>query len=265
MNSYKNFPTDILIDTDWLKQHLADPQLKIVDVRAPYAYRQAHVPGAISLDLGRVLINFAYGIASLAEPDSIAQALGKHGISNNDTIVIYDDAIDQPTAYTYFALRYIGHRNIKVLDGGWLGWANANVPTTNDIPKFPATQYTAHVADNLRTDANWIQANASRGDVVLLDARTPGEFAMGHIPGAVNLEYTANLSMRTGMYKDANEIGNALASIGATQDKEIVTYCHSGFRSSHMFMTLQLLGYERVRNYDGSTTDWAEVQGLPLE
>ncbi len=125
--------------------------------------------------------------------------------------------------------------------------------------------YVARQDDNARATAEWIQANADRSDVVLLDVRTEGEYAMGHIPGAINLPYDFSLEMKTQKFKDASTLKGELETVGVTPDKEIVAYCASGARSSHMFTTLQLLGYPRVRNYDGSMNDWHQMRGLVLE
>jgi thiosulfate/3-mercaptopyruvate sulfurtransferase len=265
-----DYPADLLVDAAWLNQHLNDLNTRILDVRAsdlrlPMGYRMGHVPRAIALDVGRDFFVFDDGAVRLASPDQIAQALTQRGIANNTQIVIYDEWTGQLATFTYWVLRYVGHRDIKILHGGWAAWQSSKGAVTRDAPQIVPAMYRAQPNDGVRATAEWIQANAERSDVFLLDARTEGEYAMGHIPGAANLPYDFSLEMRTQTLKDAAGLRVQLDAVGATPEKEIVAYCASGARSSHMFTTLQLLGYPRVRNYDGSMHDWAEARGLPIE
>ena len=268
MAEYPN--RELLVDVEWLRQHLDDPQFRILDVRAsdprlPIGYRMGHIPGALALDPTRDFFVFEHRAPRLATPEGIAQSLGKRGISNDTPIVIYDEWTGQLAALTFWILRFAGHRGASILHGGWAMWRNSGGPVTRDTPTIVSVEYQARPNEAARATAEWIQANAGHPDVLLLDTRTPDEFAMGHIPGAVNLSYDTALEMRTQTYKDAQQLRDSLTAVGATPDKEIVTYCAAGSRSAHMFTTLQLLGYPRVRNYDGSMTDWYQLRGLPLE
>ena len=268
MGDYNN--SELLVSVDWLKQHLDDPQVRILDVRAndprlPIGYRMGHIPGAVALDPTREFFVFANGAPDLAPVEKIAQALAQRGIANDTSVVIYDEWTGQLAALTYWALRYAGHQNAKILHGGWAMWRNNGNPITRDVPQLSPADFRAQRNDQARATAEWIQANSERPDVLLLDVRTPDEFRMGHIPGAVNLSYDSALDMRTQTFKDAAELRQQLEGVGVTPDKEIVTYCAAGSRSAHMFTTLQLLGYARVRNYDGSMTDWYHRRRLPID
>ena len=265
-----DYPADILVEVEWLSHHLDDPQMRLLDVRAgdprlPMGYRMGHIPQAVALDVGRDFFVFAHGARQLGEPAQIALALAQRGIANDTRVVIYDEWTGQLAAFTYWVLRYVGHRDIKILHGGWAAWQSSKGETTREAPQFAPGAYHARQDDNARATAEWIQANAERPDVLLLDARTEGEYAMGHIAGAVNLPFDFSLEMRTQTFRDAAALKAELEAVGATPDKEIVVYCASGARSSHMFTTLQLLGYPRIRNYDGSMTDWYEIRGLAVE
>lgn len=267
MNPYSN--SELLVDVDWLRQLLGDSHVRVLDVRAsdprlPVGYRMGHIPGAMSLDPTRDFFVFANGVPALASPAKIAEALGKRGISNETQVVIYDEWTGQLAAMTYWILRYVGHRNSHILHGGWAAWQNADHPVTKDVPQIAPAEFHADVDEAARATAEWIQANVERPDILLLDVRTPDEFRMGHIPDAVNLSYDAVLEPTTGTFADEGRIRALLESVGATPDKEIVTYCAAGARSAHMFATLQLLGYARVRNYDGSMADWYHARGLPV-
>ncbi|MBI4789616.1 MAG: sulfurtransferase [Chloroflexi bacterium] len=268
MDDYPN--NSLLVTVDWLKQCLGDPQIRILDVRAsdprlPIGYRMGHIPGAIALDPTRDFFVFAHGAPELAPPEKIAQALAQRGIAEDTLVVIYDEWTGQLAALTYWAMRYAGHQHARVLHGGWAMWRNSNSPTTRDVPPVVSAEYQPHEKEEARATAEWIRANSERSDVLLLDVRTADEFRMGHIPGAVNLPYDSALDLRTQTFKDTSELQRLLAGVGVTPDKEIVTYCAAGSRSAHMFTTLELLGYARVRNYDGSMTDWYHRRGLPID
>lgn len=268
MNEYPN--GELLTDAEWLKLNLNDPHLRILDVRAsdarlPVGYRMGHVPGAFALDPTRAFFIFGNGAPDLASPAQIAQALGQCGISEDSPIVIYDEWTGQLATMTFWVMRYVGHKNVRILHGGWAMWRASGGPITRDVPSVAPVEYRPRTDQDARATAEWILDNNARPNVLLLDVRTPDEYNMGHIPNAVNLPYDASLELRTQTFKDADALSAQLRAAGVTPDKEIVTYCQSGSRSSHMFVTLQLLGYPHVRNYDGSMTDWYRVRRLPLE
>lgn len=268
MSDYPN--TQMLVDIDWLKQRLNDPNLRILDVRTsdprlPMGYRMGHVPGAIALDPTREFYARMPHGRDVAPTEIIAQALGSHGVSHDTTVVIYDEWTGQLAAMTFWVLRMIGHRDLHILHGGWALWQKSGGAVKQNAPQLPAVEYRAELNENLRANADWIQANSSRPDMLLLDVRSDGEYGMGHIPGAVNLSWDSALDPQTQTFRDSATLRKQLESVGATPDKEIVAYCASGARSSHMFVTLQLLGYPRVRNYNGSMMDWVQTRGLPVE
>ncbi len=266
-----NYPkAQILVEAEWLKQHLKDPNLRILDVRVtdprlPVGYRMGHIPGALALEPSREFFVMANRARDLAPAEKVAQALGQRGIAQDSTIVIYDEWTGQLATMTFWVLQVVGHRDARILHGGWAMWQKSGGEVSKDIPQLAPVDYRAQPNENARATAEWIQANSSRTDVLLLDARSEGEYEMGHIPGAVNLPFDSSLEMQTQMFKDAETLKAQLKAIGATPDKEVVAYCASGARSSHMFATLSLLGYPRIRNYDGSMADWQHIRGLPVE
>ncbi len=272
MSEYPN--GELLTDAEsfklLLEQNLNNPQLCILDTRAsdprlPIGYRMGHIPGALALDPTRDFFVFGKGAPEVAPPEQIARALGQRGIANDSRVVIYDEWTGQLAAVTHWVLRYVGHTNVSILHGGWMMWRKVGGPITRDVPQVTPTEYQPHPAPDARATAEWIQQNASRPNVLLLDVRTPDEFSQGHIPNAVNLPYDASLDLRTQTFRDADALRAELSAVGITADKEIVTYCAAGSRSAHMFTTLQLLGYPHVRNYEGSMTDWYHVRRLPIE
>jgi thiosulfate/3-mercaptopyruvate sulfurtransferase len=265
-----DYPSNILVDVEWVSRHLNDLEMRLVDVRAgdprlPMGYRMNHIPQAVALDVGRDFFVYGRSGRQLAEPDQIAQELAQRGIANDTLVVIYDEWTGQLAAFTYWVLRYLGHRDVRILHGGWAYWQGGQREATRAVPQFAPATYHAQRDDSARATAEWIQENADRPDMLLLDSRTDGEFSMGHIPGAVNLPFDFSLEMSTQTFRDAAALKADLEAVGVTPDKEIVAYCASVARSSHMFTTLQLLGYPRVRNYDGSMNDWYQMRGLPVE
>lgn len=259
----------IIVTTEWLQEHLRDPNVRVIDARVadprlPMGYRAGHIPHAVPFDLNLDMYELRMSSHRLKAPEAIAETLGARGISNDATIVIYDEDLNPLAGTTYWLLKYLGHNDVRVLDGGWNAWRQAKGEITNETPTPEAVKYTPHVDESQHSTAEWIQENASRADVVLLDARMDSEYYMGHVPGAVNLSFDAAMDVATRKLKAPDVMRAQLEDVGATPDKEIVVYCGSGARSSHTFLVLKSLGYPRVRNYKGSMMDWS-ARGLPIE
>lgn len=260
----------VIVSVDWVQENLTTPNVRLVDARVsdprlPMGYKASHIPGAVPFDLNRDMYEMAQGDPRIKPMEAIAQTLGERGIANDSTIVLYDEGTGPLTGTVYWLLKYLGHDDVRVLNGGWQAWEQAQAPTTKDVPQVQPVPYVAHTDESHFSTADWIQANNTREDMVLLDTRMDTEYEMGHIPGAVNLSFDEAIDYRTQELKDQTVLENQFASVGATTDKEIVVYCGSGSRSAHTFMVLKALGYPRVRNYKGSMQDWANRRGLPLE
>lgn len=265
-----DYPTNILVEVDWLKVNLNGPGLRILDTRAsdprlPIGYRLGHIPNAIAFDPTRIFWTRSAHGRDFADADTVASGLSERGISNDSPVIIYDEWTGQLAAMAFWGFKMAGHRDVRILHGGWAAWQQSGGPIGQDTPSLARLQYRIEPSANYRATAEWIQANASRLDIVLLDVRSEGEYQMGHIPGAANLSWEESLDPRTQNFKDAKTLRTQLESVGATPEKEIIAYCATGARSSHMFMALSLMGYPRVRNYDGSMMDWYQVRGLPVE
>lgn len=259
----------VLVSATWLKEHLSDPELGLIDARVsdprlPMGYRAGHIPGAIAFDLNRDMYEPGMGMPRMKSPETIAAILGGRGVSNDATLVVYDEGTGPLTGTSYWLFKYLGHDDVRVLDGGWHAWRQANGETTKEIPQRPPAQYAARTDDSHFGSAEWIQANAGRNDLLLLDARTDSEYYMGHIPGAVNLSFDEAIDVATQKLKSPEALRALFENVGVTPDKEVVVYCGSGSRSAHSYLVLKSLGYPRVRNYKGSMMDWS-MQGLPIE
>jgi thiosulfate/3-mercaptopyruvate sulfurtransferase len=259
-----------VVDVEWLREHLNDPAVRILDVRVsdprlPIGYRMGHIPNSSQFDLHRDVYEMGYGLPKMKSAEAIAETLGSLGISNASAIVVYDENTGPLAAFVYWLLKYLGHPHVHVLNGGWHAWQKAIAPVTNQIPQFQPCPYVAHLDGNQRSTAEWIQEHSQQNDLILLDARSDGEYYMGHIPGAVNLSFEAAIDYSNQMLKDRELLKQQFEAIGVTPDKDIVTYCGSGSRSAHTYLVLKFLGYPRVRNYDGSMMDWVQTRRLPVE
>ncbi len=260
----------VVVSVAWLQEHLNDAKVRVIDARVsdprlPMGYKASHIPGAVPFDLNRDMYEMAMGGPRVKPFDAIAKTLGERGIANASTIVLYDEGTGPLAGTVYWLLKYLGHDDVRVLNGGWHAWQQAHAPTSKDVPQVQPVSYTANVDETQHSTAEWIQENSARADVVLLDTRMDSEYYMGHIPGAVNLSFDEAIDFPTQGLKDESILRAQFENVGATPDKEIVVYCGSGSRSAHTFLVLKSLGYPRVRNYKGSMMDWAHRRGLPLE
>lgn len=260
----------ILVSEAWLEQQLNDAHLRVLDARVsdprlPMGYRISHVPGAVPFDLNRDMYEMVPGGPRLKHADAIAKILGERGVANDSTIMVYDENTGPLAGTVFWLLKYLGHGDVRVLDGGWHVWTQAQAPATRDVPPVTPVTYTARTDESTHCTAEWIQENRTREDLVLLDTRTDSEYYMGHIPGAVNLSFDNAIDFAGQHLKNESVLREQFERVGAVPDKEIVVYCGSGARSAHTFMVLSALGYPRVRNYKGSMMDWAHHRGLPLD
>ncbi len=267
---------DLLVETDWLADHLEDDNLRIVDVRAPAKYQETHLPGAVSLSTGALdhMINeFVRDVRPAAE---VAEIVGAAGVGDDHHIVIYDDNRSVIAARLFWVLDYYGHPRISILNGGYPKWAAESRSVTRQAPRFEAATFSAKADPSKIADREYILANMGKNSVALCDARTPAEYSGedvrkgagrgGRLPGAVNVDWVNSMTDgETPIIKALADLKQLYEAAGITPDKEIITYCQSAVRGAHAYYVLKLLGYEKVRNYDGSWQDWSNNQSLPIE
>lgn len=274
---------DVLVSTDWVASHLNDPNVRLIEANEDVLlYETGHIPGAVKLDW----------VADLNDPvtrdyvDSatLQRVLRSRGINQDTTIVLYGDKNNWWAAYSFWVLKLFGLENLKIMDGGRARWEQEGRPLTTEIPQYPEGNIVVGERDDARI-------RAFRDDVLalvrqqrgqLVDVRSPEEYRGerlhmpdypnegalrgGHIPGAVNVPWSKAVNP-DGTFKSAEELRRIYEEEqGLQPDEEIITYCRIGERSSHTWFVLKyLLGYERVRNYDGSWTEWGNLVNVPIE
>jgi thiosulfate/3-mercaptopyruvate sulfurtransferase len=276
-NGYAN---DVLVSADWALAHLDDPAIRFVEVDVDTTvYDQGHLPGAVSWNWTTQLSD---GLTrDIAGREDFSRLLRESGIGPDTTIVVYGDNQNWFAAWAYWQLRLYGHRKARILDGGWKLWTARRLPTTTDIPRYAATSYELPQPDfSLRAFRDDILPRLGDAGLSLVDVRSPAEFRgevlappglsetaqrAGHIPGAVSVPWAQTID-EDGTFKSAAELRALYAANGVTNDRDIITYCRIGERASHSWFVLhELLGYDRVRNYDGSWTEWGSMIGVPIE
>ena len=271
----------VLVTTDWLSEHLADEDLVVAEVdENPDLYDEGHIPGAVKLhwkeDLQDPLER------DVVDKSTFERLLGSRGIGNDTIVVLYGDKNNWFAAYAYWYVKIYGHKDVRILDGGRQKWIDEGRDLSTDVPSAEAKSYTASERDeSIRTYRDDVRAALDDAGQALVDVRSPAEYAgdliappgyeqegaqrAGHIPTASSIPW-ASAVRDDGTFKAADELRELYAGKGITPDKEILAYCRIGERSAHTWFVLrELLGYERVRNYDGSWTEWGNLVDVPIE
>jgi thiosulfate/3-mercaptopyruvate sulfurtransferase len=245
--------------------------LLLLDLRPPDAYSSGHIPGAHHLDLWGVSLIDTDPAPLKAFMWMIEHVLAVHGVKASTPVVVYDEQSGIRAARAFWFFEYFGHPSIRVLDGGFNAWVRENLPVTQEATPAKTTDWTG--TREARTIATWRDVRAAIGspDTIILDTRSDGEFCGtmvrarrgGHVPGAVHIEWTRNLTP-TGHFKPASELRAMYEAAGVTPDRPVIAYCQGGYRAAHSYLALRLLGYD-VRNYIGSWKEWGDREELPVE
>ena len=272
---------EVLVDADWVEAHLHDPKVRLIEVDVDTsAYEQGHIPGAVGFNWKKELQDQV--VRAPVNKEQLEELLSGAGVSNDTMIVLYGDNNNWFAAWALWILKYYGHEDVRLLDGGRVKWLADKREISTDVPSYPHTNYHAQgPRDDIRAFRDQILSQLGEPDVALVDVRSPGENSGelltpanlpqegaqrgGHIPGAANIPW--GMAVRgDGTFKSADELRALYAGKGVTADKEVVAYCRIGERSSHTWYVLHyLLGYPKVRNYDGSWTEWGSLIGAPIE
>ena len=269
----------VLVTTDWLSEHHGDDGLVVAEVdENPDLYDEGHIPGAIKLHWRDDLQDPVE--RDLVEKEAFEQLMGSRGISNETTLVLYGDKNNWFAAYAYWYLKIYGHEDVRILDGGRQKWIDESRELTTDEAQVSPASYSAHERDEtIRARRDAVRETIGRD--ALVDVRSPQEYSgeliaapgyeqegaqrAGHIPTAQSIPW-AQAVKDDGTFKSADDLRELYGAKGITPDRSVTAYCRIGERSAHTWFVLrELLGYEDVRNYDGSWTEWGNLIDVPIE
>jgi thiosulfate/3-mercaptopyruvate sulfurtransferase len=278
MTEYAN--SKVLVSTEWLAERLDDAGVAIVEVDVDTsAYEEGHIPGAVGWNWTTQLADRSRrDILGLADMEKL---LGSSGIDNNTTIILYGDNDNWFATWAFWQLKIYGHDDVRILNGGRKKWFAEERPVVKDVPSREPTTYKSMALNlDLRAYLAQVKTAAKTRSYAIVDVRSPDEFTGkvlappglpetcqrgGHIPTATSIPW-AEACNEDGTFKTAIELKKIYESKGVTPDKEVITYCRIGERSSHSWFVLKhLLGYPSVKNYDGSWTEWGNLVGVPIE
>ena len=272
---------DVLVTTAWVQEHLSDPTVRIVESDEDVLlYEIGHVPGAVKIDWHVDLQDAV--VRDYVQKRGFEALMSSRGIANDATVVFYGDKNNWWATYALWVFKLFGHAKCMIMDGGRQKWVAEDRPLTKDVPSYPMTRYVAQARDDTRIRAyrDQVMKHVSAGNP-LVDVRSPQEFTGellhmpnypqegaqrgGHIPGARNIPWSKAVR-EDGTFKSPDELRDLYHTQSITPDKDVIAYCRIGERSSHTWFVLSyLLGFPRVRNYDGSWTEWGNLVGAPIE
>lgn len=274
-----------LVSTEWVAQHLGDPAVRLLEVDVDTAsYATGHIAGAVGIDWTKQLSDRVR--RDIPDRADWERLLGEAGVTRDTVLVFYGDNNNWFAAYAYWLAKMFGHPRAALMNGGRKKWELEGRELVKDVPRFPARRYEASGPDlslrALMPDVLRLVGKGGGGSDghALVDVRSPAEFngeviappgmsetaqRAGHIPGAASVPW-AQAANEDGTFKSRAQLEALYGVKGVSADKEVVTYCRIGERSSHTWFVLkELLGFDRVRNYDGSWTEWGSVIGAPID
>jgi len=272
---------EMLVSTDWVAQHLDDKSIRLIEVDVDTAqYEQGHIRGAIGWNWQTQLQDPVR--RDIISTDQLEKYLSQAGVSANSLIVLYGDNNNWFAAYALWLLQYYGHNNVRLMNGGRKKWILESRELTRDVPVYTPTKYqTVKLEPTLRATRDFVFKILEKKNIALVDVRSVDEYTGkiiappgmnetaqrgGHIPGARNIPWSQAVN-EDGTFKSFADLKALYEGKGITSDKdEVVAYCRIGERSSHSWFVLKyLLGYPKVRNYDGSWTEWGNLVSAPIE
>jgi thiosulfate/3-mercaptopyruvate sulfurtransferase len=274
---------EVLVSTDWVASHLNDPGIRIVESNEdPLLYASGHIPGAVEVDWTRDL-NDPVRRDYLGR-EGFEALMRRIGVTRDTTVVFYGDRNNWWATYAFWVFQLFGHDKAKIMDGGRIKWVNEGRELSKDTPSYPASDYKAADRDDKRIRAFRDQVlQHVEAKKPLVDVRSPDEYSGkklhmpeypnegalrgGHIPGAASVPWAKAVNPDDGTFKNADELRSLYENEAKIKpNDDVIVYCRIGERSSHTWFVLtHLLGYDKVRNYDGSWTEWGNLVGVPIE
>ena len=273
---------EVLVDTQWVVDHMNDHGVRIaeVDYDPTANYNLGHVPGAVLFDWKKDINDPV--TRNIFSKQTCEDLLQRAGVNNNTTLVLYGDFNNWFAAFAFWAFKYYGFKDLRLMNGGRKKWLEEDRPITKDIPQYQLGNFKATEPDkSIRAFLNQVKEALDKENIAMVDVRSPKEFTGeilappeyptehaqrgGHIPGASNIPWSQAVK-DDGTFKSVEELNQLYQPKGIVPDKEIIAYCRIGERSSHTWFVLKyLLGYPNVKNYDGSWTEWRNLVDNPIE
>jgi thiosulfate/3-mercaptopyruvate sulfurtransferase len=273
---------EVLVDTQWVVDHMNDHDVRIaeVDYDPTANYNLGHVPGAVLFDWKKDMNDPV--TRNIFSRQTCEDLLQRAGVNNDTTLVLYGDFNNWFAAFAFWALKYYGFKDLRLMNGGRKKWLEEDRPISKDIPQYQRGNFKPTEPDkSIRVFLNQVKEALDKENIAMVDVRSPKEFTGeilappeyptehaqrgGHIPGASNIPWSQAVK-DDGTFKAVEELKQLYQSKGIIPDKEIIAYCRIGERSSHTWFVLKyLLGYPNVKNYDGSWTEWGNIVDNPIE
>ena len=264
---------ELLAEPEWLAEHLGDTNVRVIDCASLDAYRRAHIRGAVGLPV-HFYIKDPGDETFVMPAGQFADLMGRLGVGDGTTVVAYDDNNSLVAARLWWVLNYYGHTNARVLNGGWHRWLSEGRPITTHASHAQPATFTPRVREEIICRVEDLKTIVEKGDAQILDVRSIEEWRgendrgnkrRGHVPGAKHLEWLNFISKDDRrVFLPPDELSAMLEGAGVKPGQPTVTYCQGGIRAANAFFVLRLLGYDGVRNYDGSMREWANREDTPL-
>jgi len=264
----------LLVEPDILEKSLGKENILIVDLSKLDTYRKLHIPGAVHLDYPQIIAARKPVMGLLPDDATLERLFSSIGIDNETHVVACDDEGGGRAARLLWTLAAVGHTRFSLLNGGLHAWANEGHPVDAASVTPAARTFTVHRDPAPVATRDHIRERLGNSATCLLDTRSPDEFngvkrfaeRGGHIPGAVNMDWTQAIDTGRNMrFRPDDELRAMLLAVGATPDREVITYCQTHHRSAHTWMVLKHLGYPDAKGYPGSWSDWGNDPSLPVE
>ena len=273
---------EVLVDTSWTEDHLKDPNVRIaeVDYDPKANYHLGHIPGSVLFDWKKDINDPLR--RNIISKESCEELLKKSGINQDTTLLLYGDFNNWFAAFAFWVFKYYGYQDVRIINGGRKKWLEEDRSIEKTIPTYPTGNFKGSNPDEkIRTYLNQVSESLKNNQSILVDVRSPAEFTGevtapaeyptehaqrgGHIPSAINIPWGKAVN-EDGTFKSLEDLMKLYKENGVLPEKEVISYCRIGERSSHTWFVLKyLLGYPDVKNYDGSWTEWGNMIGNPIE
>ncbi|MDH3313290.1 MAG: rhodanese-like domain-containing protein [Nitrosopumilus sp.] len=252
----------MLVSVDWLKEHLSDPKIVILDSRPKTMFLYGHLPNAQSLSIEQVIRFDEFGSNLVIEQEKITKLFSSLGIDESKTVLLIGDAMDPSVARILWTFLYFGHEKTCLLNVNASDLQKHGFELTRQTATQKPTKFSPKINNKIRIESNFLKNHLN--DFEILDARSPQEFMDGHLPNSKLIPFIEGISYDGNLFRDKGFLDELFLQNNVSKDKEIVCYCMHGHRASNLFLQLKIAGFDNIKLYDGSFVEW-NGKKLPLE